>query len=264
MTIIPLPGGWVALRPLTGRDENSVEAVDLAAALDLLDRVLSDRDGALVGTGDSSKLTVIARDRLLAALYQQIYGDLIASTVRCSACDKAFDLSFSLHDLIHSQSITYLTPDGVYQTEHGWHFRLITGSDELAVIGLPATRLRRALIERCTLMDETPDDATLDQIEAAMERIAPLLNMELSAPCPECGHEQPIGFDIQTFLLSRLIKDKARLAGEIHTLAMAYHWGLNEILNLKRSERRQYLALIDADARRLSARSTGGRRRTGA
>ncbi len=264
MTIISLPGGWVALRSINGHDERTVEAVDLPAALDLLDRLLIDRPGTLIGHGGAGKLTVAARDRVLAAVYSQIYGSMIASTVRCIACAKPFDVSFALGDLVAAQVATDTRPDTIFQTGDGWQFRLVTGDDELAVFGLAPDVARRALLERCSHMPDPPDDATFDHIERHMEHIAPLVNVNLSAVCVECGREQLINFDIQSFLLARLIKDKTRLMSEVHSLAVTYHWGLEEILALKRTERRQYLALIEAEARRMNMRAAGGRRRTGA
>ncbi len=264
MTVISVPGGWVALRPINGHDESAIEAADLHGALDLLDRLLITRAGALVGQGEAGRLSYAARDRVLAAVYVKVYGEMIVSTVRCIACDKPFDLSFSLSDFVEANPSSDVRADTVHVTENGWRFRLITGDDERAVIGMPAQAARQAMLTRCTQSDTPPDERAMDEIEAAMEHIAPLLSADLSATCVECSREQQIGFDVQAFLLSRLIKDKMRLAGEVHTLAMAYHWGLSEILSLTRAERRQYIALIEADARRAAARASVGRRRIGA
>jgi hypothetical protein len=264
MTVIALPGGWVALRSLTGHDESAVEADDLPAALDLLNRVLVQTPGAMVGAGGAGRLTCAARDRVLAALYRLVYGDMIASTVRCAVCDQPFDLSFSLDALTGAHAADDVRADAVFVTESGMHFRLITGEDELMVIGLVPMAARRALLQRCVQHAEPMDDDALDAVEAGMERAAPLLNVELSAACAECGREQRVAFDIQTYLLARLNNERARLMAEVHTLAMTYHWSLSDILSLTRGERRQYLALIDADARRAALRMSGGRRRMGA
>jgi len=47
-----------------------------------------------------------------------------------------------------------------------------------------------------------------------------------------------------------------RLLHEVHTLARTYHWEERTILGLARLRRREYLALIEADA--LAALVPGG------
>jgi hypothetical protein len=263
MGIWAIPGGWVEFRPLTGRDERSVEGTSIFDALALIDRLNSGRPGALLGLDKAVSLTAAARDRALAGIYTQNYGDVIASSPLCRKCAERYDLSFSLSDMLKAYPMAS-SPDGIYQSADSVRFRLPTGADELAVIWLPLDMARRELLRRCTLTE----DADLEAVEAAMEAAAPLLNTEIEATCPECGFRQVVGFDIGTYLLRRLLSDKERLPSEVHTLAMAYGWGHDDILSLTRSERRRYLALIETSvreswARRGSGSPSGARRRFG-
>lgn len=259
MSVWKLPGGWVELRSLNGHDERGIENADLPAALWLIDRVLVARDGALSGPGDAAALTTPMRDRVLAGIYVQTYGDLIASSPQCVRCDARYDLSFALTDVLAALPMQDVGPDGVFERD-GIRFRLPTGADELAVYGLSADDARRELARRCTVDGEAPVEA----VEAAMEAVAPLVNIDLDAPCPECGTVQHVRFDIGQYLLKRLIDDQKRLPNEVHALAVAYHWGLDEILSLSRIERRRYLALIERSAGSSTRSAIGTRRRTGA
>lgn len=273
MTIVNLPGGWVDLRAITGRDENQIAEADtsgtLIGALTLIDRLLVGRDGALIQPGEAARLTSAARDRLLCAIYQQIYGETILSSPACSACGEKFDLSFSLKDVLAQFPVMPVPPDGVYALPDGTAFRLPTGQDELAALGLSAAAARQRLMSACLSVHGRSVDAAslpspaVEAIEAAMEAAAPLINLDLVAVCPECAAQQKIRFDIGAYLLGRLRADHARLTSEIHALALAYHWGLDEILSLSRAERGRFLALIEADAHRarLSAMTRGGARR---
>lgn len=257
MGIWTIPGGWIELRPLTGRDERSLEGVSVFDTIALLDRLVIDRPGAIVAAGQAVSLTSAARDRALACIYIQSYGDLIRSSRLCSSCGNNYDLSFKLSDLLDGYPMATPPADGQYQTADGLRFRLPTGVDELAVIGLGREAARRALLKRCTVTE----DAEPERIEAAMESVAPLLNTELQAICPECATAEIMSFDMGTYLLRRLLNDKERLPNEVHMLAMAYGWSHDDILDLTRSERRRYMALIEASVRQSRARPVSGARR---
>ena len=51
-------------------------------------------------------------------------------------------------------------------------------------------------------------------------------------------------FNLQEYLLTSLTKEKDNLVAEVHMLARFYGWGLNEILELPRSSRKSYVALM--------------------
>lgn len=266
MTIVNLPGGWVDVRAITGHDENSIAEADtsgtLIGALTLIDCLLVERSGALAGPGQAAALTSAARDRLLAAIYQQIYGEMVISSPACSRCGQAFDLSFSLIDVLEQFQALPVPADGVYESPRGVAFRLPNGRDEMAILGKSLAAARAHLLSACLSVRGAQIDAStwsaddLAAIEDAMEAAAPLINLDLVAVCPECAAQQKIRFDIGTYLLGRLRADHARLTSEVHALALTYHWGLHEILWLSRAERGRYLALIEADAHRSRLRAT--------
>lgn len=248
MAIITLPDGRVELRPITGADENAIHAADLPNALALLDRLLEG--------GRAARLTSAARDRALAALYTAIYGDNIRAVPACPRCGTRYELMFSLKALAESLPVQPPLPDGTYRTGGGMRFRLPRGEDEIAVIGLPPDAARLELMRRCAPDINVSDSAAVAAVEVAMEAAAPLLNVDLSARCPECGAEQSMWFDVGTYLLEKLIADQARLAMDVHVLAVSYHWSLNEILSLTRSDRRRYLSIIEAEADRAALRAS--------
>jgi hypothetical protein len=244
----------VRLKELTGADEQMIDACDTLAAIRLLDRLISEVSGPVPLPGKAASLPSADRDRLLCAIYRNTYGSRISGTVACASCGKAFDLDF---DLIKLQAA--LQPAGVaypkfandqmaFVMADGRSFRLPTGEDELAVWHLPADKALAELLQRCVL--EGDPHLAPQSVQAVMEAVAPLLDVELTGHCPECGHYQAIHFDIQSFLLSALQAEKPRLMREVHRLATAYGWPLGEILNLSRSQRRAYVKLIEDEANR--------------
>ncbi len=244
----------IFLRELTAQDELTVSEVGTIGAIQLINRLsqhaMRDKEPPL----QAESLVAADRDRLLAAIYQKTYSDFLQSTVHCTACKEPFDLDFSLSALInHTQQSDGDGKDlGVVVKEQGWYelpngasFRLPTGDDELATMGLPPQSNGAFLLERCV---QKGDISLVGQeVEAAMAQIAPVLATELSAQCPECGHEQAVYFDIQSFLLARLMQEKKQIIWEIHRLASVYHWAHSEIVNLPRSLRKSYVALMDTE-----------------
>ena len=239
-----LPKAW--LRELSGKEEHRIAGTDLAEAIKLIDSLLVNghRDGF-----NAQALTAADRDRILAAIYLQTYGDPIKGTLTCTKCEALFDMDFSLANLrdhMHQpQSLPTISQleNGNYLFENGIEMRLPTGEDELALRGCAEDELATKLLERC-LVGGKIDDAKPDDLEKLAE-IAPMLQAELGSQCPECGHEMQVQFDIQIYLLQSLMQDQEGLNWEVHRLASAYGWRLKEILGLPRSMRKRYSKLIE-------------------
>jgi hypothetical protein len=248
-----LGGRAARVRELTGHDEAGVDGLETAAAIRLLDRLLVPGDEAAMQPGQAADLTAADRDRLLAAVYRRAYGDHVESTVTCRACGRPFDLSFSLAELgarvLDGPAEGEAQADGTVRLAGGLTVRLPTGHDELRVTALPAAEAAEALYRSCLVETETAVPA--DALGEALERIAPVFDVELHARCVECGSGETLRFDIQSFLLGALRQERRRLLGEVHRIALAYRWSLDAILSLTRGDRRQYVELIEAEPPRL-------------
>ncbi|MBK9036248.1 MAG: hypothetical protein IPL61_34225 [Myxococcales bacterium] len=237
--------GCVFVRPLRGDDEESVVDADTWSAIALVDRLLVDVAGAACAPGQASALAAADRDRVLATVYRAELGDRIASTVTCPACQAQFDLDFQLSALCAAIQATdgaaVAVAGGRYRLSDGTEVRIPTGLDELTAALAPDPE--RTLLARCRLVGDA-DDAT---VAAALEEIAPLVSTDLDAVCPECGQGHTVRFDVQSFLLARLLAERDQRAAEVHRLARGYGWSLSEILSLPRGRRRAYVELIERE-----------------
>ena len=236
------------MRELTGRDEYSVTGVDTVKAIELLTRLLDTSPEFEAEKIRAVDLVASDRDRLLAAVYKKVFGDRIESTISCVRCKQPFDLDFSLEQVIESIETTgsrewHRLADGRFRAANGVSFRLPTGRDELAGIGMTAEQVESLLLSRCVQGGEWPDGKTA--FEELLEEMAPLIELELVASCPECNHVHTIHFDIQSYLLGALITERRRLLSDINCIAAAYSWSLDEILSLTRSDRRRLVDLIE-------------------
>jgi hypothetical protein len=242
-------GGWVCVRELTGSDEEWVDGRGTAVGIELLDRLLVAAPGAALGPGEAAQLTAADRDTLLAAVYAVAFGPRIEATQHCGQCAAKFDLDFAVPALVAGvgrQREPAEAVAGVFTLRPGVRFRLPSGADELAVAALAPERAERTLLERCLVEGDAGADGPA--VIAAMERIAPTLDLELDARCPECGAQQPLRFDIQQYLVDAIVGERPRLYEDVHLLAAAYHWSLTEILSLRRTARRRLVQLVTGDA----------------
>ncbi len=242
-------GRWAAVRELRGTDESAVSGTTTAAAIDLIDRVLTSAPGTGIRPGEAGSLTATDRDRILATIFQRAYGGSVTGSGSCPSCEEAFDIEFKLSDVMdhiddHIRKVTF-QPDGNggFTLPNGVQFRLPTGEDECAVLGYSHDEAVSELMSRCILRGA--GDVDMETCEAAMDEVAPLVDLDMAASCPSCGTSQTLHFDLQRYLLKRLIADQRRLAVEVHNLATTYGWGVGEILELPRSQRRTFVDLAD-------------------
>lgn len=214
----------IALRDLRGRDELAVDGVDTRAALALLDRLIG-RDGPR-----AAMLCASDRDALLAALHRREWGDRILTTLRCAHCGERFDLSFTL-----SAMQAHLGPGDANARPAP-----PSGQQELRAAQSGAYAGVAALAGALAI-----GPADIEHGAAALEASAPILDLEITTNCAECQAPQEAHFDLQSFVMQRLLGERDSLLAEIHELAAHYGWSLREIVSLPRATRRSLLRALD-------------------
>jgi hypothetical protein len=227
----------VRLREPQGSDELALAGVDTRAAVALLDRLLEDAPCA------AGELSASDRDGLLCTLHRKLWGDRIVSSMECGACGAMYDLSFELSVLQHrlasqSEAATVENPRTLNDAE-GRRYRLPTAAEEegAAQYGLAEGHARL-----CALVtgehEPATDEAESAALGARLEALAPIIDVDLDTNCAECGHPRQARFDIQSFVLQRLLDERDALLGEIHAMATGYGWPLPDIVSLPRGLRR--------------------------
>ena len=236
----PFSAGRFRLRALNGSDEFLLDAADPRAPHALLRRLV------LEG-GDIDALTIAEYDRLLAAVFETLYGDQVEARTQCAACSEPLDISLSLAALAAAPpdvAIELAGPDerGTFLLPDGRRIRAPTVGDvEHAVRSVDIAALRHA----CVL--EGDADADPELLDAALEAAAPALTRDVTATCPHCAAAQPVRFDLANFLVASLARERPFLLREMHLLARAYGWSLAEILSLNRDDRRALARLCEAE-----------------
>lgn len=229
------------LREPRGEDELSLEGVDTFCAVRLLDRLLEpDTLGEGLGAAD---LSASDRDALLAGLHRSLWGDRIVGTLHCAGCGQPYDMSFELSALQrHLAPQPAPGPAGLRGLQlDSETLTLPSAQEELAAAERGPAAGAPALAQGVAGRELRPEET--DTLAAELEAQAPLLDVELDAPCSECGQAQQAHFDVQSYTLQRLLDEREAVLGELHVLARAYGWGLGELLGLRRSLRRSLVAM---------------------
>jgi len=261
--VCALPGGLVlangqylreaALRPLTGREEDwlaqHADTPNACAVTQLLNACLVRLESQPTSLELTRNLLAGDRDYLMLQLRRLTLGDHFQAVLTCPACAGRLDVDFQTSDIPVTEcpqtAVSFtLEPDEQTGATRPLRFRLPNGADQEAVSKLPARQAVQVLLQRC--VSDTPlSDVEQKAVSAAMERLAPQVELELDLECPACAETFVESFDTTAFFLTEMRGQGRQLLREIHHLAFYYHWPEAEILSLRRDRRRAYLALLN-------------------
>jgi hypothetical protein len=128
--------------------------------------------------------------------------------------------------------------------------RVPDGSDQAAIAHIEDDNEARCnLLARCICLNqgdslqwlEDIDESMLELLDNTLEELAPGITTQVQAVCPYCGVQQVI--PLNPYALLELNVDE--LLGQLHQIAMHYHWSEPQILSLPQQRRWQYLRMIE-------------------
>lgn len=247
---LPVSGLEILLRQPAGLEElllAEAGCCDADLALVLMERLGRLSDG---GALDWSVLPLTDLDAALLRLRQGLLGDHLRADVACGSgeCGARVDISFRIRDYL-AHHVPRSVEGLVRAAEPGWYslreagvdFRLPSGADLVAIALEPEGE--EALARRC-IRPAGLSPLLRQQVETAMESLAPNLCGELEGPCPECGAPVRARFEPLRYVLLEFRALAASIHEEIHLLAQGYHWSEEAILALPRHRRALYAERI--------------------
>lgn len=244
----------VEVSPLSGADEDALRRLPRGTALATVITALLGRCLRRVGTLGPPDIEVVRsllvgdRDYLVLKLRELTLGPNAWFTLACpfEDCRKRMDLPLDLRRLpIESRPVQRR----FFATEDGTSFRLPTGGDQEEVAALFAVHPEAAvseLLRRCLGQDERGEHSSrqLEEVEKHMLAVAPGLDIEFEAQCPECRQQFSTRLDLVPALIGELHALWDRIEDDVHVIAWNYHWSEREILALSRGKRSRYVRLI--------------------
>lgn len=213
-------------------------------------RALLQSGGAGLGPGEVAALTVGERDARLLSLRAETFGDAMACIEDCPACCERLEFTVSAQALLATMPRRLPPHAEVALGARRLRLRLPTVGDvDLAAAAGPGEGAA-TLLARC-LLDPLPAGTVAPQelwaaAESALAAADPLADPRLSLACEACNERWEATFDIVEYLWCECAAAAQRLLGEVHALALSYHWSERDILALGPLRRRFYLECLGA------------------
>lgn len=273
------------IAPLSGREEELLAGNHRRESATLVTAILScclRRLGEINPISEEVTRNLLIGDRqyLLLKLHEVTFGNQIQATISCPwpDCSKRVDIDFLTEDIPIKESEkkgpTYemeLSPEAAFvDCDHKEYrkiiFRLPNGADQEAISPFLSENEAQALtmlLDRCvqsvgplknhgnTLTGRLSPLAR-KEIESRMVKVAPRVELDLRADCPECGRAFTIPFDPHRYFLGEMRTSINLLYREVHYLAYHYHWSEQEIMQMPREKRRKYIEVLADETERLN------------
>ena len=261
--IVRLPGGVVIddddrldvaeIGTVTGHQEDWVArhrwASQAESTTELLAACVTSLDGRPASRELIRRMLVGDRDFLMMQLRRITFGDEVHAVAACPSCEAPMDVTLRIDEIPvtrrpQTAAVYEIRPAG--KEGDPITFRLPCGADQEAIAALDPAEGAEALIGRCVVRPAAqallPGDRAA--IAAAMEELAPGVDVELDLTCPDCGSAFADAIDLPSFFLSELRGGVDHLLREVHSLAFYYGWSERDILSMDRERRRAYLRIL--------------------
>lgn len=262
---VTLPGGLLkngllerkaVFKPINGKTELAL--IELEQDVDTLSYVSSvlllvlERIGSHAIDDDCvNSLCMADRQFLMLRLASRLSGEQVWLKATCGKCKSPFDVELRRCELPVKEASKEFPSVKLKLQAGEVEVRVPTALDQARIMNMTDAEAIRELLKRCVtnVNGIFPDDALIrglstddiTTIDQALDELSPAICNELLVTCPECNREQSA--PLNHYNLDGI--SRGAFYNEVHTLAMHYHWGEEEILNMPRTRRRRYLTLID-------------------
>lgn len=194
------------------------------------------------------------RDGRLLNLHEQLFGPNIQAVSNCPTCDQMIEINCRVSDIALLEQEEAKHEGRVNVAGKEIPFRLPNSLDLLAIVGQSDPKqAQQMLLWRCLQQVSKRQQKAWqkhipDRVQTAvsnqMAALDPQGNIEMALTCPACRHQWQTLFDIVTFLWAEVDRWAIRTMQDIHTLAKAYGWSEQDILNLSPWRRQLYLQMV--------------------
>jgi hypothetical protein len=225
--------------------EQGASQHDLHRAVTMLSIALpADDRGAL------ESVSIAERNLLLLRLHELTFGPLLNIFAVCPKC--AEPLEFSIPTAAMTEQLQRTPATSIEWSQEGRQYRLrsVTTEDLLASLQTAdTTAAQECVLSRCVDVSPRPETESLSTSADVMEKFEQLhasVEFSCAVDCPACSGHDVLDLDIARFLWAEVRSAARRLLGEIHTLASAYGWSEQAIIEMTPRRRAAYLEILNA------------------
>jgi hypothetical protein len=262
---VTLPGGLLKngklerralFRPINGKTELALIELEQGLVLpsyvsSVLLLVLDSIGSHAIDVDCVNSLCMGDRQFLMLRLAERLSGDQVWLKATCGQCTSPFDVELRRCELPVKMASRQFPSIKLNLQAGEVEVRVPTAFDQMGIVNMSEAQAIQELLKRCieSVDGKPPGEAfvrelsedDISTIDQALDELSPAICNELLVVCPECDKEQSIKLDHYNLTALR----GGTFYNEIHTIAMYYHWGEEEILNMPRARRRRYIDLID-------------------
>ncbi len=194
-------------------------------------------------------MTIGLRDRRLMQLRALTFGSRMAVRSSCPRCGLELEGNLDLERVLRESPDDL--PPTVQTVVNGCAVTLrFPSSEDFAELeGLSDEQASQLLAKRCLLEVDGSRRCRFDRpirsaAAQALSQADPLLSVDLSFQCEDCGTAWTDALDIVEIFWRELEVAAQRLVADVHALASAYGWTESDILALSPARRRLYLGMV--------------------
>ncbi len=192
------------------------------------------------------------RDAALMQLRGKLFGSQLQALVSCPKCSERIELSSRVDDLIvpceeRTSVVEYECASALGPLQ----VRLPSCRDLVAIEQIQSPDARKfELLHRCVRTteglpaDRLLIDAVAQDVSDFWSRNDPQSDIRFALECPSCECTWTSRFDIPSFLWHELDSWARRLMTEVHSLAFAFGWSEQSILEMSPWRRQVYLGMV--------------------
>lgn len=188
---------------------------------------------------EAAHLPLDQRDRQLIDARIAAFGPTIGFFSRCPHCNEGNEAGFDLRTLPAAVADTQVM---ARVGDSNLTLRAPTSASIASAVRTGNTAL---LLEHC-VDEEKAGASDPAEVEAALARAFPLLDVRFQMSCSACAENFDTRFDIVPWLWREIEALALRAIHAVDRLARAYGWSERDILALSPSRRDLYLARIGA------------------
>ena len=201
-------------------------------------------------------LCIGERDARLLLLREWLFGQRLQNMAQCPFCSERIEWEMDIQD-IQLQVPNFGIPPENYlleAEEYSILFRLPNGNDLEAAMDAkkrtkPENLLTRLILdckfknEPCK-MNDLPGKI-LEILDQRIEEMNPQADIRMGLRCANCEHQWEVQFDIVSYLWIEINGWARHILQDIGTLARAYGWSEQNILNMSAARRQIYLDMVN-------------------